>query len=54
MKKKKQDSKEVTIRFRATKETQKLIKIRALTFFEGNVSELIRYAVENIKLSKLR
>ncbi len=41
--------KEITIRLRVTKETARLIKIRALNFFEGNLSEFIRHAAENFR-----
>jgi len=52
MKAKKAIQKEVTMRFRTDKDTARIIRSRAEFFFEGNLSELIRYALLNFRLPK--
>lgn len=49
---KKQVNKTKTVRFRVDPETNKFLIARALHFFEGNISALIRYAIMNFKRPK--
>ncbi len=53
MARRKQVSKNKTIRFRIDPETNKFMIARALHFFNGNISEFLRYAIMNFRKPKI-